>query len=190
MIENELGICKTQLLKQNDSIYRKKCGVFVTLNTHCGVKYGLRGCIGLPYPIKPLVEAIKEAAESAAFKDPRFPPVRANEMANIIIEISVLTPLKIIHVDDPKDYLSRVLIGRDGLIIGKGGKRGLLLPQVPVELGWSSADFLSHCCLKAGLPKDEWRKKGIEVYSFQAILFKEEEPEGNVIRHQINLENR
>lgn len=107
-------------------------------------------------------------------------------MENITIEVSVLTPPEIIHVDDPNDYPSRVLVGRDGLIIGKGRNRGLLLPQVPVELGWNSTEFLSHCCVKAGLQKDEWRKKGLEVYSFQAILFKEHEPEGKVIRYHIN----
>jgi uncharacterized protein (TIGR00296 family) len=171
---------------QNDFVYQKKCGVFVTLNTHDKGKYGLRGCIGLPYPIKPLVEAVKEAAESAAFKDPRFLPVCANEIENITIEVSVLTPPKIIHADDPNDYQSQVLVGRDGLIIGKGWKRGLLLPQVPIDWGWDSAEFLSQCCVKAGLPKDEWRKGGIEVYSFQAFLFKEHKPEGKVIRHQIN----
>jgi uncharacterized protein (TIGR00296 family) len=77
------------------------------------------------------------------------------------------------------------LVGRDGLIIGKGWKKGLLLPQVPIEWGWDSAEFLSQCCLKAGFPKDEWRKSGIEVYSFQAFLYKENKPDGKEIRHKI-----
>ena len=158
----------------------------MTLYTPREGKYRLRGCIGLPYPIKSLLEAIKEAANSAAFKDPRFLPVRTFEMEKITIEISVLTPPIIIQVDNPEDYPNRILVGRDGLIVGKGWNKGLLLPQVPVEWGWNSTEFLSQCCVKAGLPKEEWRKKGIEVYGFQAILFKEEYPRGKIIRHQIN----
>jgi uncharacterized protein (TIGR00296 family) len=72
------------------------------------------------------------------------------------------------------------------LIIGKGWRRGLLLPQVPVEWGWNSCKFLSQCCVKAGLTPDEWKKTGTEVYRFQAILFKEDEPEGNIYRHKIS----
>jgi uncharacterized protein (TIGR00296 family) len=140
----------------------------------------------LPYPIKSIIEAIKEAAESAAFKDPRFPPLNVNELNKISIEVSVLTPPKKIIVNDPKKFPNHIVVGRDGLIIGKGWRRGLLLPQVPVEWGWNSTEFLSHCCLKAGLPEDEWKKEGTEVYSFQAILFKEQEPEGKIIRHHIS----
>jgi uncharacterized protein (TIGR00296 family) len=78
-----------------------------------------------------------------------------------------------------------VKVGRDGLIIGKGWRRGLLLPQVPIEWGWESVEFLSQCCVKAGLSPDEWKKRGTEVYKFQAILFKEDEPVGNISRHII-----
>jgi uncharacterized protein (TIGR00296 family) len=129
-----------------------------------------------------------EAAESSAFRDPRFPPVQAGEMKGLTIEISVLTPPERLEVGNPLDYPNHVQVGRDGLIIGKGWRRGLLLPQVPVEWGWDSKEFLSQCCVKAGLPQDEWRKPDTEIYRFQAILFKEEEPQGKVIRHKIDKE--
>jgi hypothetical protein len=84
------------------------------------------------------------------------------------------------------NYIGEVKVGRDGLIIGKGLRNGLLLPQVPVEWCWNSREFLSQCCVKAGLPRDEWMKEGTKVYRFQAILFREEEPRGNISRHRID----
>ncbi|MFC1802623.1 TIGR00296 family protein [Thermoproteota archaeon] len=186
VIENKLGLTQASITEHNDLVYNEKCGVFVTLNIHAKGSYGLRGCIGLPYPTKPLIDAVKEAAESSAFSDPRFPPVQSNEVYRITIEVSVLTPPELIEVDNPLDYPSYIKVGRDGLIIGKGWRRGLLLPQVPVEWGWNSVEFLSQCCVKAGLPKDEWKKQETEIYSFQAILFKEKVPNGKVIRHQIS----
>ncbi len=163
----------------------EKCGVFVTLNVHERGAYGLRGCIGLPYPTKPLIDSVKEAAESSAFSDPRFPPVQSPEMNGLTVELSVLTPPE--KLDIPHEKLpDEVIVGRDGLIIGKGWSRGLLLPQVPVEWNWNSREFLSQCCRKAGLPENEWKKPDTEVYRFQAILFKEETPRGNIIRHIID----
>jgi uncharacterized protein (TIGR00296 family) len=142
----------------------------------------------LPYPSKSLIDAVMEAAESSAFGDPRFPPVKAEEMNGLTIEVSVLTPPELVKVDNPEEYPDHIKVGRDGLIIGKGWRRGLLLPQVPVEWEWNSREFLSQCCVKAGLPSGEWRKTGTEVYRFQAILFKEEEPEGEINRHRIESE--
>jgi uncharacterized protein (TIGR00296 family) len=184
-IENKLGIAENPI-RVHHPVLEEKCGVFVTLNVHVKGVFGLRGCIGLPYPTKPLIDAVMEAAMSSAFNDPRFPPVKAEEMKGITIEISVLTPPKLVKVMNPKDYVDLVKVGIDGLIIGKGWRKGLILPQVPVEWGWNSCEYLSKCCLKAGLPPDEWKKNGIEVYSFQAILFKEVEPDGKVIRHKIS----
>lgn len=160
----------------------------MTINVHAKGAYGLRGCIGLPYPTKPLVDAVMEAAESSAFGDPRFPAVNAEEMKGLTVEISVLTPPEKLEVSNPSELPEHVVVGRDGLIIGRGWRKGLLLPQVPVEWGWGSEEFLSQCCVKAGLLRDEWRRPGTEVYRFQAILFKEEEPQGRVIRHIIEAE--
>lgn len=185
MIEHKLGITE-EPTRKSDQVLEEKCGVFVTLNIHAKGAFGLRGCIGLPYPTKPLIDAVIEAAESSAFSDPRFPPVQQDEMKNLTVEISVLTPPENLSVDDPEKLPEQVVVGRDGLIIGKGWRRGLLLPQVPVEWGWDSREFLSQCCVKAGLPQNEWRKQGTEVFRFQAILFKEETPRGKIIRHIID----
>ena len=162
------------------------CGVFVTLNEHTKGNRGLRGCIGLPYPTTPLVNAVMQAASSAAFEDPRFPPVQPKEMDGITIEISVLTPPEKIEEKDPSDIVNRVVVGRDGLIVGQGWNKGLLLPQVPVEWGWDSKEFLNQCCVKAGLPPKSWLEPRTEIYTFQAILFKEDDPRGYISRHRLS----
>ena len=139
-------------------------GVFVTLHR----QGELRGCIGYPLPVKPLVEAVVDNAISAATEDPRFPPVTLEEMDLIDIEISVLTvPQEVTGVDD-------VVVGRDGIIVSKGYNRGLLLPQVPVEQRWDLNQYISYGCMKAGLPQDEW-KRGVTIEIFQAIVFGEKE---------------
>lgn len=143
---------------------REKRGVFVTLN-----KNGeLRGCIGYIQPIKPLYQAVSEMALEAAFGDPRFPPLREDELSQITIEISVLTPLKRIY--DP----SQIEVGKHGIYIRKGMNSGLLLPQVATEHGWTRETFLEHTCYKAGLPKDAW-KENAEIYIFSAEIFHEPE---------------
>jgi len=135
-------------------------GVFVTIK-----KYGrLRGCIGFIEPILPLYRAVIQAAIYAACRDPRFPPLSPNELNQLEVEISVLSPLK--KISNP--YL--VTVGQHGLLIAKGEKRGVLLPQVPIENNWSRTVFLEQACRKAGLPKDAW-KHGAEIFVFEAIVF-------------------
>ncbi len=163
-----------------------KCGVFVTLNSVAEGRRELRGCIGFPYPMKPLVEATIEAAIEAATGDPRFHPVSPDELKHITFEVSVLTPPELIEVEDPKLYPSKIKVGRDGLIIERGFSRGLLLPQVPVEWGWDEEDFLCQCCLKAGLPPDCWLINGTKIYKFQAIIFEETSPNGPIRRKIIS----
>lgn len=172
----------TEFHLSEDPVLQEKCGVFVTLT----INDGLRGCIGLPYPTSPLLDAVIQAAKSSAFEDPRFPAVQQNEMASIVIEVSVLTPPMELIVSNPEELPNHVKVGKDGLIIGRGWNKGLLLPQVPIEWGWDSKQFLSQCCVKAGLPKDSWQRKGIKVHTFQAILFKEETPNGNIRRHRLS----
>jgi len=146
--------------------FTEKRGVFVTLHR----RGELRGCIGYPLPIKPLHQAVVDNAIAAAFEDPRFPPVRMPELDEIDFEISVLTvPRQIDHPD-------QVQIGQDGIIVSKGFRRGLLLPQVPVEQGWDLSHYLAYGCLKAGLAEDEWRR-GVTIETFQAIVFGEKELE-------------
>ena len=153
-------------------------GVFVTVKKN----KELRGCIGFPLPIKPLILATIEASVEAAFFDPRFFPLQKNELNEITFEISVLTDPKILVVDDPKKYLKKIKIGRDGLIIQRNFNSGLLLPQVPVELNWNVKEFLEQACLKAGLSINAWLDKETKVYTFQAEIFKEVKPGGKIVK--------
>ena len=165
-----------------------KFGAFVTLNTYNISGNPLRGCIGYIEPTYPLYNVIHRVSVSSATEDPRFPSVSLKEMDNIVIELSILTPPKLIEVGDPKEYLEKIVIGRDGLIAEKGMRRGLLLPQVPVDhdRNWSVEEFLNHTCQKAWLPSDSWKDKSTKIYSFQAILFEEVKPRGEVVRKYIN----
>ncbi len=140
-------------------------GVFVTLH-----KQGeLRGCIGYVEPVKPLYLATRDMAISAATEDPRFPPVEPEELKDIDIEITVLSPLQRIY--DP----AAVIVGRHGLVIRKGFHSGLLLPQVPVEQGWDRKQFLEWTCRKAGLPPDAYQDKNAELYVFTGEVFGEKQ---------------
>ena len=164
----------------------ENCGVFVTINQLKSGTKKLRGCIGYPYPTNPLVEAVIDSAINAATQDPRFYPLSSSELQQVIFEVSVLTPPEEVRVDNPKDYLSKVKVGQDGLIIQRGVYKGLLLPQVPVEWEWCEEEFLCQCCIKAGLPPDSWLTKDTKIYKFQAIIFEEEKPKGEVQRLHIS----
>jgi len=156
-------------------------GVFVTINALKEGTRRLRGCIGFPYPIYPLARAVIEAAVESATRDPRFPPLSISELDHIVFEVSVLTPPRLIEVSSPKEYPSKVKIGVDGLIIERGFNKGLLLPQVPVEWGWDSEEFLCQCCMKAGLTPDCWVLKGTKIYKFSCVLAIELEPNGRIV---------
>jgi len=155
-------------------------GVFVTLNN----PDGLRGCIGFPMPEKKLSHAIIEGAIAAATEDPRFPSVKTNELNDIVFEVTVLTPPVEIDVSDPTEYLEKIKVGRDGLIIRHSFSSGLLLPQVPVEYGWNVEEFLQHTCEKAGLARDTWKNESVKIEKFEGIIFKEETPNGVIVREE------
>jgi AmmeMemoRadiSam system protein A len=139
------------------------CGVFVTLK-----KRGqLRGCIGHVTATEPLGETIKEVAVASAFEDPRFTPLSLEEWKSVRIEISVLSPLEVVR--DP----ARIEPGVHGIKIRRGPCTGLLLPQVATEQGWDREAFLSHTCLKAGLPSDAWRDPDTCIEIFSAAVFAE-----------------
>jgi uncharacterized protein (TIGR00296 family) len=158
------------------------CGVFVTINSIADGEKELRGCIGFPYPTEPLAQAIIESAISSATQDPRFYPLSLNELDKVVFEISVLTPPQLIEAKKSSEYPSKVKVGKDGLIVERGMFKGLLLPQVPVEWKWDCEEFLCQCCIKAGLPPDNWLLDGTSIYKFQAIIFEEEKPRGEVRR--------
>lgn len=151
-------------LPVDDPVLRERRGVFVTLR-----KSGeLRGCIGYIEPVKPLAEAVRDMTIQSATGDPRFPAVTHGELKEIIIEISVLTVPKSARAED-------VVPGRDGVIVKKGYRQGVFLPQVADETGWGKEEFMNNLCLhKAGLPPDSWKDPGTEIYTFQAEVFAEE----------------
>lgn len=142
----------------------------------------MRGCIGYPYPTHILIKALIDSAINAAINDPRFFPIDQKELTNLVFEISILTPPVIIEVDNPLDYPRHIIIGQDGLIVEKGPSKGLLLPQVPIEWGWDEEEFISQCCLKAGLHPDSWRDQDTKIYKFNAIIFEEIKPQGKIRR--------
>lgn len=158
-------------------IFKEKRGVFITLNKKTESKE-LRGCIGRPYPVLPLGEAIILSAINAAREDPRFHPVELQELDELVIEVTVLTVPKRINAK-PGDIPDKIMIGRDGLIVSTGMSSGLLLPQVAVEHGFDSAEFLCQTCMKAGLMPDAWLE-GAQVYSFEGQIFEEVEPCGKI----------
>jgi len=160
--KSELRIKKTK--------FNQKRGVFVTIKNVDGK---LRGCVGYPYPKYPLGEAVQKAAITAAFEDSRFTPLSQQELDKILFEISVLTEPEIIEVKNPHEYLEKIKIGEDGLIVEFGSQNGLLLPQVAKEHGLDAERFLCHTCLKAWLPPDKWMDGETKIYKFQAQIFKE-----------------
>jgi AmmeMemoRadiSam system protein A len=137
-------------------------GAFVTLKKHGE----LRGCIGTLECRRPLVEEVARVAVCAALEDPRFEPVRASELPDLDVEVSILGPLEEIDPLDP----GTIEIGRHGLVVEQGWHRGLLLPQVATEWGWDREQFLQQACRKAGLPPDAWQR-GAKVYRFGAEVF-------------------
>jgi len=149
----------------DDPLFREERGAFVTIHKNGD----LRGCIGYVRAIKPLLETIIEMAEAAALHDPRFHPVQPEEVKELEIEISVLTPLRKI------EKLDEIKVGVHGLMLEKGISSGLLLPQVATEYNWDRDTFLEHTCMKAGLARDAWKDKNTNIYVFSADVFSEKE---------------
>lgn len=150
--------------KSDDPELNAYCGCFVTLKNHDR----LRGCIGQFTSESPLIELIADMAKASATGDPRFfaDPISADELEQLDIEISVLSPLQ--RTDDPLS----LRLGTDGIYIKKGRASGCFLPQVATEAGWGKEEFLSYCCAhKAGLPADAWKDPKTEVYLFTAEVF-------------------
>lgn len=139
-------------------------GVFVTLRQHGR----LRGCIGQVEPVDPLAHAVVRCGMAAALDDPRFEPVRLPELPHLEIEISRLSRLMGITPEE-------IEIGRHGLLITRGGRRGLLLPQVATQFHWTPEQFLGETCVKGGLERDAWKDHASRVEAFTAEIFSEEE---------------
>jgi uncharacterized protein (TIGR00296 family) len=159
-------------------VFGEMRGVFVTLTE----KRLLRGCIGHPFPDSKLKKAIMDSAISAAIRDPRFPPVEEDELDDMIVEVTILTPPERINAP-PKEFPNFIKIGRHGLIVKQGYCQGLLLPQVAPENNMDSIEFLGHTCMKAGLSPDAWLT-GAEVHCFEGQIFKEKEPRGEILEEK------
>jgi uncharacterized protein (TIGR00296 family) len=168
-LENKIGGIKMPSLPLT-RIFCEKRGVFVTLTK----KGELRGCIGFPTPVYPLKEAIEEASVSAALQDPRFYPVAPPELCELRVEVTILTVPCRLEIE-PSRRPDAVEVGKHGLIVRKFGRSGLLLPQVPLEYGWNSREFLDYTCNKAGLPPGCWQSDDTEVYTFEGQIFHEQE---------------
>jgi AmmeMemoRadiSam system protein A len=153
----------------------KPTGCFVTLTKH-GV---LRGCIGYIFPQEPLYKAVMDNARSAAVEDTRFRPVQPEELEEIEIEISVLTPPRELKFSSPEDLLNKLRPGKDGVVLAIGRRRSTYLPQVWKQLP-TKEEFLGHLCVKAGSPPTAWRDPGTEVLVYQAEAF--QEPELSTVR--------
>ena len=147
----------------DDPVLTRRSGVFVTLKQ----QGELRGCIGHTRADQPLFQVVQQMVVAAATEDPRFPSLIPEELADVTVEISVLSPFR--RLTD----VEQIQVGTHGLMIFKEGRQGLLLPQVPVENGWDREEFLENLCLKAGLPGGCWRQR-VSIYAFTAVVFGEE----------------
>ncbi len=175
----ETYIDTKQMLKRPDNfpdVLEEKRGVFVTLNLYPDKR--LRGCIGYPLAYEPLIDATISSAISAAFSDPRFPPLNKDELGKIVVEVTVLSPM--ISLDKKIPYERQIKVGRDGLFVVCGANSGLLLPQVPVEWGWNEKEFLNEICVKAGLNRDCYENVHCDMYRFTGQIFEEITPNGDI----------
>jgi len=153
----------------SNSVLRQPCGAFVTLHKHTSGGRNLRGCIGRMTANLPLEEVIRVMAREAAFGDPRFPPLHPEELEQCRIEISVLSPMSV--CPDPQ----QVTVGVHGLYLTRGGRSGVLLPQVPVEQGWDREQYLDYICIKAGLPPESYNAPDATLQTFTAVVFGEDD---------------
>ncbi|HEV7764849.1 MAG TPA: AmmeMemoRadiSam system protein A [Thermoanaerobaculia bacterium] len=147
-----------------DEDLKRPSGAFVSLHDDDG---DLRGCIGSIQAVAPLAHAVSSSAVNAAFRDPRFPPVTQDELAGLHIEISVMSPIERVT------SIEEIEVGRDGLIISRGTRAGLLLPQVATDYAWDRETFLSQTCIKAGLSAESWRSADCRIERFSAEVFGE-----------------
>ena len=162
---------------------REKRGVFVTIKSY--PEGSLRGCIGMPLPIKPLIDAVIDSSISAAVRDPRFPTLNIEEMENVTIEVTVLTQPSEIRGKSNTDIINQIEIGKHGLIIEKGSYSGLLLPQVPVEQKWGKEEYLEGISHKAGLLGNAWAEDDSRIFMFEGEIFSEKSPGGDIVRKEI-----
>ena len=163
---------------------RRPGAAFVTIQVYKSYDVReLRGCIGYVKPVKPLVEAVIDVALQAAFEDPRFPPMRREELPMVTFEVSVLGPLEELP-REPPERLRSFEIGRHGLVAQRGWFQGLLLPEVPVEYLWDEETFLAETCVKAGMEPHCWLDSSTAFYRFSGRIWRERDPETRVVEER------
>ena len=169
---------------------RRPGAAFVTIEVFVDEGHrDLRGCIGYTEPVKPLVDTVIDVAIEAAVHDPRFPPMTPGETGMVTFEVSVLSEKEPLP-SDPSRRPESIVIGRHGLIVERGAYRGLLLPQVPVEYGWDEETFLAETCVKAGLHPTCWLDPDTRFYRYEARIFREKRPRGDVEERDLAVEYR
>ena len=156
-----------RMIDAGESVLARACGAFVTLHSGGPGEKKLRGCIGRMNAAGSLEQTVRIMAGEAAFADPRFPPLKAEELDRCSIEISALSPMTL--CGDPRT----VKVGVHGLYLNHRGRSGVLLPQVPVEQGWNLDEYLDYICVKAGLPPGSYREPGARLFTFTAEVFGE-----------------
>jgi AmmeMemoRadiSam system protein A len=167
-IAAELENRKPQYQSSQSAVLQQPCGAFVTLHKDYGSGgRELRGCIGRMTASLPLAETVRVMAREAAFDDPRFSPLAPGELELCHIEISVLSPMEV--CPDPRE----VKVGVHGLYLARGGRAGVLLPQVPIEQDWNRDEYLDYICVKAGLPPKSYNAADATLYTFTAVVFGE-----------------
>ncbi|MFP4117492.1 MAG: AmmeMemoRadiSam system protein A [Candidatus Woesearchaeota archaeon] len=155
--------------QDHKQLFSFSAGVFVTLR-----KFGrLRGCLGYARTSQPLYESLISAARSAAFQDPRYPPLQKSELPKVELEISLLTEPLALQKESPKDVLSNIIVGKDGIILSNNNFSGLMLPQVADKGSWSTEDFLKYTCTMFGLNEAAWLDPDSRLYKFRAKVFNE-----------------
>ncbi len=166
-----------KIIEGSISSIKGKHGMFVTIENYPSLS--LRGCVGYIEGIKEINSLLVDAALAAAFDDPRFPPLSADELDQIAIEVSILSE-KAELGKAKEERLANLEIGRHGLIIEYGVYSGLLLPNVAVEEHFGKVDFLEAVCRKAGLPANSWQQPNVHMYTFETQIFREEKPNGSI----------
>ena len=168
-------------------LLKDKYGVFTTIEVFMGRdrRGELRGCIGFPEAVYNTAGGVIRSAIAAAVEDPRFEPMSIDELDRVTFEVSILSPLELLEPGNPRSYPGKIVVGRHGIVIQKGYYSGLLLPQVPVEYCWDSMTFLNEGCMKAFLPPDCWLDEDTSVLIYEAQIFREVEPRGEVVERDL-----
>lgn len=158
----------------SEGLRDKRFGVFITLRRidDASSKREIVSCCGIPLPTKPILETVTDVAVSSAVRARLLSSVKTEEINTLEVEMNIITQLEPIHVDNPLRYIQEIKIGEDGLMVERGIFKGVLLPWIPVDNGWDAIEFLSECCIKAGLQPDSWLEKDVKIFKFKTLTLR------------------